>query len=80
MGKTRFSRRAFIGGTVASGALAGLHPRTMRAARAADPVTITYWTILDPKTPGPRSQAQNEIIDGFHKANPGIKVDVVAMN
>src|SRR5262245_56362519 len=80
MGKKRFSRRAFIGGTVASGALAGLHPRAMHAARAADPVTITYWTILDPKTPGPRAQAQNEIIDSFHKANPDIKVDVVAMN
>lgn len=80
MGKMRFSRRAFIGSAAASAALAGIHPRAMRAARAADPVTITYWTILDPKTPGPRSQAQNEIIDSFHKVNPDIKVDVVAMN
>jgi len=75
MTKIRLTRREMLGASAA--VVAGLcAPSIVRAA----PTTITYWTILDPKTPGPRSQAQTEIIDAFMRANPDIKVEVVAMN
>jgi ABC-type glycerol-3-phosphate transport system substrate-binding protein len=73
MTEIRLTRRTMLAGTAAATVFA---PPIARAA----PVTITYWTILDPKTPGPRSQAQTDIIDSFMRANPDIKVEVVAMN
>jgi ABC-type glycerol-3-phosphate transport system substrate-binding protein len=78
MSTTPYTRRAFLGAAAAAAAAAA----TVRAQAPAKgaPVTITYWTILDPKTPGPRSAAQTQIIDSFMQANPDIKVEVVAMN
>jgi ABC-type glycerol-3-phosphate transport system substrate-binding protein len=73
MTDVQLTRRTMLAGAMASTTFS---PSVVRAA----PTTITYWTILDPKTPGPRSQAQTDIIDSFMRANPDIKVEVVAMN
>jgi multiple sugar transport system substrate-binding protein len=43
-------------------------------AYAADNVTLTFWTFLDPKKNGPREKAWAEIIQSFEKKNPGITV------
>ena len=75
MTRFRLTRRGLIGAATATASSLAA-PSIGRAA----PTTITYWTILDPKTPGPRSEAQTAIIDSFMRVNPDIKVEVVAMN
>lgn len=41
---------------------------------AAENVTLTFWTFLDPKKNGPREKAWAEIIESFEKNNPGITI------
>jgi multiple sugar transport system substrate-binding protein len=48
-------------------------------AAAADPVTLRYWSFLDPASSDPRSIAQTQMINAFTAANPdvAVKVEVV---
>lgn len=56
-------------------ALAGLI--TLLSAHAyAEPVTLRYWSFLDPNSSDPRSRAQSEMIKEFEQKNPDIKVAV----
>ncbi len=74
-GGKNITRRAFLGKGVASTvALAGLSAVPASAPWASKKVTIRYWTFLDPKDPGPRSKAQTQMIDAFHKKHPDIEV------
>lgn len=64
------SRRAFLAGTSASAfLLAGL-------SLAQAQTTVTMWTFLDPAKAGGRESALKQMIEGFEKDNPGIKVKV----
>lgn len=38
--------------------------------------TLTMWTFLDPAKSSPREVALKQMIDDFHAANPGIRVNV----
>lgn len=37
---------------------------------------LVYWTFLAPGDPSPRSQVQDQLIEEFEKANPGVEVEV----
>jgi len=37
---------------------------------------LVYWTFLTPGDPSPRSQVQDQLIEEFEKANPGVEVEV----
>lgn len=77
---SRVTRRSFMKGTAIAAGAAGLGPHAVFAQDPKAPVTITFWTILDPKSPAPRSVAQSKIIESFTEVNPDVKVEVVAMN
>jgi ABC-type glycerol-3-phosphate transport system substrate-binding protein len=78
----RITRRALIKGSLAALAGAGgariiAGDRPASAAPAiSKPVSIRYWTFLDPKDPGPRSVAQTQMLDLFKKKQPNINVVV----
>jgi sn-glycerol 3-phosphate transport system substrate-binding protein len=68
------NRRSFLkSGFVSAIALGGVSGLTS-APWASKKVTLRYWTFLDPKDPGPRSVAQTQIIEAFHKKYPEIEV------
>ncbi len=69
------TRRSFLGKGVASAVtLAGLSAFPTSAPWTSKKVILRYWTFLDPKDPGPRSRAQTQIIDAFHRKHPDIEV------
>jgi len=55
--------------------LPGIGPASAAPA-ISKPVSIRYWTFLDPKDPGPRSAAQTQMLDLFKKKQPNINVVV----
>jgi multiple sugar transport system substrate-binding protein len=77
-----FTRRKLITSSLVAlaGAGAGSALSMARPAAAAPavvkPSSVRYWTFLDPKDPGPRSVAQTQIIDAFHKKYPNIEVTI----
>src|SRR5574337_1092080 len=72
---TKITRRALLKqGVTSAVVLAGLGGLPGTAPWASKKVTLRYWTFLDPKDPGPRSVAQTQIIDAFHKKYPEIEV------
>ena len=67
----RLSRRNILKGGVGAAVLATIGIVPVRAETRP----VRYWTWLDPKDKGPRSQVQTSLIEGFEKAT-GIKVEV----
>lgn len=55
---------------------AGLLAAAGIPARAQVPVTVTMWTFLDPARNTGREVALRQMIEGFERANPGIRVRV----
>lgn len=46
------------------------------AVAAAAQTTVTMWTFLDPQRTSPREVALKQMIEGFERANPNIKIKV----
>lgn len=76
------SRRTFLKKAGQAGAVAGFMTAggipVLKKVRAQEkkPVTLRYWTFLNPKDPNPRAQAQNQIIENFQAKYPHIKISV----
>lgn len=71
----KITRRSFLRkGVTSAVVVAGLGAFPGAAPWASKKVTLRYWTFLDPKDPGPRSKAQSQIIEAFHKKYPEIEV------
>ncbi len=68
------NRRAFLKRSVVSAIALGAVSGVPSTPWASKKVTLRYWTFLDPRDPGPRSVAQTQIIDAFHKKHPEIEV------
>jgi multiple sugar transport system substrate-binding protein len=70
----RMNRRKFV--KSAGVAAAGAAMSRVWPVRAAEPVTLRYWTFIDPKGTGPRERAQNQIVESFLKKYPSVKVEM----
>jgi len=81
-GPQKISRRTFLKKVgqvgVATGFLTTSGVPIPQRARAQEkkPITLRYWTFLNPKDPNPRAQAQNQMIENFQAKYPHIKISV----
>ncbi|MBW4092657.1 MAG: extracellular solute-binding protein [Proteobacteria bacterium] len=65
------NRRAFM-----LTGLAAATATTLARPAIAKPVTLTYWTPLDPKSKNPRSRGEAAMIAVFRKRHPDIEVSI----
>lgn len=65
-----------VGALMAIALTAGCSAGGGGASPTQGPVTITYWTFIDPSQDNPRSQALKTNMAAFEAANPNIKVNL----
>ena len=74
----KLSRRSLIGGLAAASVVTGVGMRKASAQSGAS-TEVSYNGFLDPANVNdPRSAAQNRMIEAFERANPSIKIKVIA--
>jgi ABC-type glycerol-3-phosphate transport system substrate-binding protein len=78
-GKGMSRRRLLRAGVASATALTAVTALPRKAPAVSRKVSLRYWTFLDPKDPGPRSNAQTQMIDAFQKKHPEIEVKCEVM-
>jgi ABC-type glycerol-3-phosphate transport system substrate-binding protein len=56
--------------------LSAMAATTLAAPAIASPITLTYWTPLDPKSDNPRSRGETAMIEVFRKKYPDVTLNI----